>query len=477
MAIWYPGAGSWVKHLQQESYISDIRGQLRSSSSAIGDQISEQTKQIVADNEQLMSCFGRGFDSLTDSLTWGLQNIESRLWEINASIDSLRSDFNYNIGILIHEAQINNRLLTSLLDRIDSIQKTLDSPILTKARELYYLGCEQSSKGLYDKAIESLHKSEDIYDADCCTQYQLGYLYLFGINNDCNVIDLEKARYHLTMAARYAKAEMRSDRAFAKLAAESLLLASIAIYGTLGDAKTGENPDSGIQLLGEAKDSASRSLELDPNLSEARYHIAKYCALMRQADECGRHLSAAIRTDPKYSVKVDVDHAFDAVRPTVINVLSKLREEKKTEADKKLSRASTLLNEISPWMDAPESRHHPKYVKCEEELGNAVLQQRTGTYFGYLAAISSAETCENSTVEVRKLRFDELKFRIEFGIAGVREEIDSVRKSYPSQVDSTRIKQSISSIRSELEYVADEISQGLSSLDHYHRLSRWLDSF
>lgn len=298
MIPWDPSSETWIEYQTKKAYHEDLASQIRSNASTIEEGISEQTKQIVASNNELRN-------SINSSIDFQTMALNSHLSKIGHSIDSLSSNFSYDIGLLIQETQLNNRLLTSLLDKIDAIQNTLDSPILTQARELYQLGCQQASKGLFDKALESLHKSEEIYDADFFTQYRIGYIYLFGVNDDRNVIDLEKAKQHLVIASRYAKAEIKTDDEFAMLAAESQLLASIYIYGQLKRSTNGDTSDYNMKLLSEAKEHAITSAELHPSLSEAWFHVAKYSALLSQSEDCVSNLQKAVYLDRNYASKVD----------------------------------------------------------------------------------------------------------------------------------------------------------------------------
>jgi len=70
------------------------------------------------------------------------------------------------------------------------------------------MGCDQMNRGLLHEALESFLGSEQKNRADYLMQLELGRLYLYGKNADDNVVDLEKARSHLLLAARYGKAEI-----------------------------------------------------------------------------------------------------------------------------------------------------------------------------------------------------------------------------------------------------------------------------
>ena len=118
---------------------------LRTSGEALEARVSDQTKQIVASDEELARTFESGFDSITGVLQWGFGGFKKALEDVDMSIQSLHADFNYSMGLLLQEVQIQNELLSSLLKKLDAIHRTLESPLLTQAREFYRIGCQRLS--------------------------------------------------------------------------------------------------------------------------------------------------------------------------------------------------------------------------------------------------------------------------------------------------------------------------------------------
>ena len=103
----------------------------------------------------------------------------------------------------------SRRLVTAaqISIQLDTIHQTLQSPLLTQARELFRLGVEHYRKGLLDKALAAFLKAEEKSDVDFYLQFKIGKLYLYGRDEDANVIDLAKAESHFLLAARNANAE------------------------------------------------------------------------------------------------------------------------------------------------------------------------------------------------------------------------------------------------------------------------------
>ena len=103
--------------MQENAYVRDITGQIKKSGEATRYQISAQTKEIVASNERLSQEFGAGFDAVNGTLEFGFNRVENALGNVEASIESLNFDFNYNIGLVLEQLQIQNQLAFGILER------------------------------------------------------------------------------------------------------------------------------------------------------------------------------------------------------------------------------------------------------------------------------------------------------------------------------------------------------------------------
>lgn len=410
MSIWYPGSGlTYQQYLQANSFVRDVTGRITTSGKgieksnlAIESRISEQTKQIIASHQELSHAFGEGFNKVNSTLEWGFNRISGALEEIDYSIQSLHSDFNYSMGLLIEEMYQQNRLLLRLVDKLDAINKTLESPTLTQAREFYKIGCDRLAKGLLDKALEAFSEAEKKNDVDFFTQFQIGKLYLYGIDEDDDVLDLENAKKHLLLAARYAKAEIGTDPSFARLAAEALLHASISLFAKLGDDQVRNNEDLSNSILEEARRLTSNALSLCPELSEASYHLAKYSSTLNDETTALSRLEEAILSDRHYAVKVDIDHAFDPMRPRVLKLLTRLKESMRIEATSRIEAAEGAINELLTWY--PNDRSTVTSHRSYQLMQNAKDSFSNETYFGFLDAATSSDQAILSANELKEER-------------------------------------------------------------------------
>ena len=327
MASYYYGSGlTWAGYLQADSFVRDVTGQIKKSGEATRHEISAQTREMVASNERLTQEFGRGFDAVNGTLEMGFDRLESALGDVEASIESLHSDFNYNMGLVLDQLQIQNQLTFGILERLDAIHKTLEHPELTKAREFYNRGCERLSKGLLDKALEAFLKAEEKDDTDFFIQFQIGKLYLYGIDEDDNVIDLLKAEKHLRDAVRYGKAEIAVLPEFKRWAGEALLHASIACYAQANDQRVKGDSAEPKEFIPKAFQLAQQACEIYPSLSESQYHLAKYAALLGDVETSVQSLEKAVTSDVNYCFKSEVDQDFNDIRPQILKLFTRIQE-------------------------------------------------------------------------------------------------------------------------------------------------------
>ena len=400
MSIWYPSSGlTWSQYLQAESFVRDVRGSIDTSRSTMRSAISSQTRSLVASNEQLANRFGRAFDQMSGRLEMGLRAIEQGIGSVADAIEAFHADFTYSFNLLVEQMRIQNGLLVALVDKLDAIHNTLKSPTATKAREFYQIGCERMARGLLDKAMESLQRSAELNDTDFFTQFQIGKLYVYGIDDDDNVVDLAKGKAHLLEAARYGKAEASADPSFLRLAAQACLHASIAVYASIDDG--GQN-QRGADLLKEADSLASRALQYDLELGEAFYHRAKYSALLKDPSTTTL-LRSAVQLDRDYAVKGDLDPAFEGCRPQVAQLLERLRDDVRSQAEEQVRRTRSTRQEALNW-ELNSQQLASLLADAEQHWATAQSNARYGTYFGFLDSITAARRAADQFGELAATR-------------------------------------------------------------------------
>jgi WD40 repeat protein len=389
-----------VGYLQANSFVRDITGQIKKSGEATRHEISAQTIEIVASNERLAQEFGNGFDAVNGTLEMGFQRLESALSNVDASIDSLRADFNYNMGLLLDRLQIQNQLIFGVLERLDAIHKTLERPELTKAREFYNRGCERLSKGLLDKALEAFLEAEKKNDTNFFTQFQIGKLYLYGINEYDNVIDLAKAERHLRNATRYGKAEISVLSEFRRWTGEALLHASVACYAQANDLRINGNTTEANEFIFKAFHLAQQACEIYPSLSENQYHLAKYAALLGDVETSVQSLEKAVSADVNYCLKAEFDSDFDEMRAQVFALFERLRLQSGEKALRRLHEYSQKY--ITDMVYSTDEAKKGK-EEISNLLSNAEIKISKNTLFDIYEALQLMDQVESIFLTIYNL--------------------------------------------------------------------------
>ena len=379
-------------YLKSGRYVDYMRASLRRAlvtqpDKLIYSEISAQTQQIVAGNNDLRQTFGEGFNETNRTLEWGFSNIADKLGEISSGIEDLRADFNYSINLLIEQMQIQRKVLEQVVEKLDAIHKTLESPLLTQARELYRIGLDRLQKGLIDKALEAFIKAEEKNDTDFFIEFQLGKLYLYGIDEDDNVIDLKKAREHLRLAVRYGKGELKILPEFNRFLGEACFHASVAYYVSAGEPEVANKDEEVREFLSHSLDFIHEAIEVYPKVSEFYYHYAKYSALLGEGESALKNLETAIKIDKRYTIKAEMDKDFDSVREDVIKLYEKLRDESEAESREKLNRAKEAFSRI--YVYSEEGNNVKK--EAEQLIQNSEDLISAHTYFSNLEAIANMD--------------------------------------------------------------------------------------
>ena len=378
----------WKEYLHEiKKSREDISRSITEGAKLTSDVISDQTREIIASNDALQREYKDRFSELEGTLNWGISTLENAIGDVETSIEDLRSDFHYGISLMVEQLRMQNRLLKGVVERLDDIYKAVTTPMRTRARELFQEGCNLLGRGLLDKALEFFHKAEEVYDVDFFTHFQVGKLYLYGKDEDDDVVDLGKAEKHLGIATRYGKAEIKQLPEMARYAGEALLHLSIARYAQYVEHKLAAREEFAKQKLLGALAAAKEAVYVYPNISESHYHLAKYSALLGDGKQVTESLTKAIVADRKYCIKADLDKDFNAVSDDVRNLFKALKEQAKVKAETKMT---TIRAELSgrEYLGEKEFEIRKRIDTLLEDIQHYMTQD---SYFDYLDALSQLE--------------------------------------------------------------------------------------
>jgi tetratricopeptide (TPR) repeat protein len=401
---WFPGERGYKEHLDRKKIAGDnlnaIRTQTEQFKSSIRSQtheIVDQSKSIIASNQQIITSLDAGFDRLASINSRGFQMVTS-------AVEDLHSDFVYLMGALIQKIEYQNKLLRDIISIIEA-------PFETQVREFYNKACSLINGGILDKAIEYLEKSIALPTGDIFfpSHYQLGRLYLSGVEDDINVVDLQKATKYLLLANKWGNGIIKSKSVFSNSTSEKQLPISNSFSPVLSDCKfylsqsywfqlsdTANNLD--LDFLKSAIKFCNESIDLNPKLSQGFYHLAKYHAYKATNFEVSisndetetmllnfikavkldrNYLRCLIEDDPLY------DPVFKSIKNEMLKLAQYLTNEKKDEALKKLNHTNHLLATLEEKKISESKDLFNEFKELKNKVIKARNDYNSETYFGY----------------------------------------------------------------------------------------------
>ncbi len=291
---YYYGKHKW------DNYLLDIQDTIKAGDDAHRDVVQAHAKAFgTAHQEQL--------DVLRQQ-TEQMRRIEDAL---QGGFEELRAEFEWGFSLMVDRLDTQIDHLSQIAARLDAIHKTLQSPLMTQARELFQLGQEHFRKGLLDKALEAYLKAEEKNEVDFPLQLQIGKLYLYGRDEDDDVIDLPKAEKHLLLGARYADAEKSTFPQWNEYCGQAYFHAAVAAY-LIGESEQAEGHlDSMRQCLERALGYLTKAAVLWPRFTEIVYTQAKCHALLGQVQDATQKLEILSDRDRRYFSKASQDGDFN----------------------------------------------------------------------------------------------------------------------------------------------------------------------
>lgn len=239
--------------------------------------------------------------------------------------------FNYALVLPAARTPENIGHIKETARKLEDADPDSTSPAFVRARELFDIGMRRLSQGLIEKAVESFRRSEQENELNFLLHLQLGKLYLYGVDEYVNVIDLPQAERHLRASARFARLHPAGPSVCNEFAAEAYFHAGVACYAQASAAVLSREPNRQSLFLETGLSHLARAVDLSPALAEAHYHRAKLRARLGQGEPAIEALRTAVLADPNYCLKADVDPDFALIRPLLLALFEELRQEMRLE--------------------------------------------------------------------------------------------------------------------------------------------------
>lgn len=406
---WFPGEEGYKEHLdrrrnsnEQVAAIKELQNELKKN----GNLYSEHSEKIIASHEQIITALENnanrlsyitenGFNQISSDLRNLSEITERGLENVVSSIQSLNSDMNFYLGCVIQQIESTNKLLNQILT-------TLQEPIETLVKEQYNKGWIYIQKGDIDRAVKylkdsiSLKNGEDFF----YSHYQLGRLYLNGVSDKSNIVNPKIANEYLLEANELGDGEIKINKSFIPILADCKLYLSQSFYYQL----KGNNNNFELELIKKAIKYCEESVNLNPNLSQAFYHCAKYISYAitnftefqnsKSYQNLLNYFEKSVLLDRNYLrslIPFDVfyDKVFIANKSILLKSVISLTERKKNEAQEILT---TKLREITLLENFGVTESDAKdFVHAKQIAIDAQKDFNTETYFGFYDCIIRLE--------------------------------------------------------------------------------------
>ncbi|MCC6442970.1 MAG: hypothetical protein IT210_05865 [Armatimonadetes bacterium] len=150
----------------------------------------------------------------------------------------------------------------------------------------------------------------------------------------------------------------------------------------------------------EAARDARSALDLSPNLFEAAFHYAHYCALIGRGTEAIQNLTKAVSADRYYCVRIALEPDFESVRGEIGSLFEALRDRARRNARESLNKAERALQMAD--IAGCRQRDAHNYQILSKEYATADALFKNDTFFDSADAEEIAERLCEQTFKVTR---------------------------------------------------------------------------
>ncbi|MCL2801289.1 MAG: hypothetical protein FWD28_05985 [Treponema sp.] len=324
-----------------------------------------------------------------------------------------------------------------ICNRLDEINDTLKNPLFTQARELYRMAFQNYIRALYKETLEDLNEAVKKYKTDPFSFFLLGQTYLFGINKDDNVIDLNASIESFKYAAKYIDYDAKKNKEASLLAAEISFYLGLAYQTKANDDLHNANEADYEKNLENAKSAYSKSWEYSNNMLESLYNRARCKVLLNQKESALDDLEKLILLDRNYCLKIFNDDDFKNVLDDFTLLISKLKHNIFIIIEKKYIKIKNLINELKTLSNRDLSYRIPH--DFTEEIPYFDILDYNVDFSKTIMDIEDAISIENK--KIRDFDEQKLKYELEQKEKQRQIEYERVEKERQAEYEAERDRQ------------------------------------
>lgn len=299
--------------------IDSVNQNIVRMSTGIQNSINQNTYTIAASAEMLKETFDAGFDAINNKLDMGFAGVTNAIGAMSAS---MTAGFNAVSAAIDFWGE-------KICEKLDAIHDIVNNPLLTASRELYRRAAKNSEKKFYEEALEDIKSAIEKNKTDYISWGLMGKLYLFGISEFSNVVDVPQSLEAFKNACKYISPDIDESEEAKKMAAEFYFYLGYANYILSNESRLENKTDDVINYLQESVKANERSFSLSDTMLEAAYNQARSLTLLDKKEEALSILEDVIRTDGLYSIRALGDADLKTIEGDVVLLIRNLRDEYK----------------------------------------------------------------------------------------------------------------------------------------------------
>jgi len=189
---------------------------------------------------------------------------------------------------------------------------------------------------------------------------------------------------------------------------------------------------------GAVQDARAAS-EISPNLFEAAFQYAQYCALTGKEAEAIQNLTKAILSDRYYCVRIALECDFDPIRGDIGSLIEGLRDKARRDAKEALSRAGRALQIADIAGCRRRDAYHFQVLTKQYSQAESLLER--DTYFECMDAQEIAEQLREQTFRVTRGVLESNLRELKAEISARRSEMQEITSSQSN--DASRLVQDL----------------------------------
>ena len=304
--------------------IDSVNQNIVRMSTGIQNSINQNTYTIAASAEMLKETFDAGFDAINNKLDMGFAGVTNAIGAMSAS---MTAGFNAVSAAIDFWGE-------KICEKLDAIHDIVNNPLLTASRELYRRAAKNSEKKFYEEALEDIKSAIEKNKTDYISWGLMGKLYLFGISEFSNVVDVPLALEAFKNACKYISPDIDESEEAKKMAAEFYFYLGYALYILANEKRIAGETIEYRALLEEASSTFGKSYTLSSTMAESLYNKTRCNSLLEKKEVVLEDLRLVIEQDPLYSIRVLSDPDFSGYTNEIINLISKMRDNLASEIQK-----------------------------------------------------------------------------------------------------------------------------------------------